>query len=285
MIGARFLLIVVHRCNSTKGDRPCVKRELWGLSQCVLGNKLGRNPELIDAKSHSLCGLSEAQALRNELEHLLRRAANHRESRLPGNGFSASSSSIPYERSLSGKPAYLDMQGLARFQGATFVQNDVFLVSYPKCGTTWCHQILFCLLRMDEAGTFGSWELDELVGASGQVYPDGVPAFRSDSRTGEESQRPARGAVACSDVFPIYACAGDDRPAAAASHSRERQQHAVPPFGGWSIEDLMHQPAPRLFSSHIKAGSCVIPATLHPPGSTTACSFLRPCLVSCAGEM
>lgn len=189
------------------------------------------------------------------------------------------------ERSLSGKPAYLDMQGLARFQGATFVQNDVFLVSYPKCGTTWCHQILFCLLRMDEAGTFGSWELDELVGASGQVYPDGVPAFRSDSRTGEESQRPARGAVACSDVFPIYACAGDDRPAAAASHSRERQQHAVPPFGGWSIEDLMHQPAPRLFSSHIKAGSCVIPATLHPPGSTTACSFLRPCLVSCAGEM
>jgi hypothetical protein len=33
------------------------------------------------------------------------------------------------------------------------------------------------------------------------------------------------------------------------------QASSSPLFGGWSVEDLIAQPAPRLFSSHIKAAN------------------------------
>lgn len=152
------------------------------------------------------------------------------------------------ENALTGSPAYLDKAGLARFQGVACQDSDVFMVSYPKCGTTWLHQILFCLLRMDEDGEFGGVPLDKLVGSSGQVYPDGVPSHRSDGRNGTESQRAAHAYAAPKKraIFQVYS---------ATRLPDEDESIRSPSFGGWSVEDLVAQPSPRLFSSHIKASN------------------------------
>jgi hypothetical protein len=156
------------------------------------------------------------------------------------------------ENSLRGAPAYLDRDGLARFQGAACRDDDVFMASYPKCGTTWCHQILFCLLRMDERGEFAS-PLDEMVGASGQVYPDGVSATRADGRAGAAAQRAAVPPPVRRAIFPVDLAA------------TATDELAPVFFGGWSVADLIAQPAPRLFSSHIKAAN--LPTSLASPGS------------------
>jgi hypothetical protein len=144
------------------------------------------------------------------------------------------------ERSLCGTPAYLDRAGLQRFQGMACEGTDVFMASYPKCGTTWCHQILFCLLRMDERGEFAA-PLDELVGSSGQVYPDGVPAMRADGRPGATAQRASVPSMEPRAIFPIR------------DEGEDAAEAAVQKFGGWTVQDLVAQQRPRLFSSHIKA--------------------------------
>uniref|UniRef100_A0A7S1S438 Sulfotransferase domain-containing protein n=1 Tax=Alexandrium catenella TaxID=2925 RepID=A0A7S1S438_ALECA len=54
------------------------------------------------------------------------------------------------------------------------LDDDVVLSSYPKAGTTWIHNILYCLLRMDESGAFMHERADDLGGNS-QIYPDAVP--------------------------------------------------------------------------------------------------------------
>ena len=51
-------------------------------------------------------------------------------------------------------PPYFVKEGLESFRAAQTIESDVVMVSYPKCGTSWLHQVLFCLLRMDEDGTF-----------------------------------------------------------------------------------------------------------------------------------
>ena len=72
-------------------------------------------------------------------------------------------------------PPYFVKEGLEAFRALPMDPSDVVMVSYPKCGTSWLHQILFCLLRMSEDGTFPR-ELEGWLGSSGQVYPDGIPA-------------------------------------------------------------------------------------------------------------
>ena len=66
------------------------------------------------------------------------------------------------------RPGYFNASGLAAFQAAELEDDDVLLVSYPKCGTTWLHQILFCLLRMDAAGNLPAGAA-ATVGGNGQV--------------------------------------------------------------------------------------------------------------------
>lgn len=38
------------------------------------------------------------------------------------------------------------------FRGVEMLSDDVTLVTFPKCGTTWTWKILHSLLRMDEDG-------------------------------------------------------------------------------------------------------------------------------------
>mmetsp|Transcript_81860 Transcript_81860/g.226880 ORF Transcript_81860/g.226880 Transcript_81860/m.226880 type:complete len:371 (-) Transcript_81860:130-1242(-) len=63
------------------------------------------------------------------------------------------------------------------FQNMRLKDDDVIMVSYPKCGTTWAHQILYCLLRMDHRGRF-TVDTSKDPSADGQVYPDCVPLER-----------------------------------------------------------------------------------------------------------
>lgn len=68
-------------------------------------------------------------------------------------------------------------QSAQLFRNMEVKDSDVIMVSLPKCGTTWTHQILFCLLRMDDHGRLPvSDEADPA--ANSQVYPEGVPAER-----------------------------------------------------------------------------------------------------------
>jgi len=83
-------------------------------------------------------------------------------------------------------PPYFNKDGFDAFRRAEMNETDVVLVSYPKCGTTWLHQILFCLLRMDDRGEFPV-PPEGLVGGISQVYPDSIPA----QRVGERDQKTA----------------------------------------------------------------------------------------------
>jgi hypothetical protein len=57
--------------------------------------------------------------------------------------------------------------GAQAFRRMRMEPSDVVMASYPKCGTSWVHQIIFCLLRMDERGRFRPG--DSLLGSQGQV--------------------------------------------------------------------------------------------------------------------
>ena len=125
-----------------------------------------------------------------------------------------------------GVAGYFNEEGLEAFQSIpSFRGSDVIMASFPKCGTSWLHSILFCLLRMDDRGEFPA-PLEELAGARGQIYPDGVPVS-------------LRGA-------------GDEAP------------HPGPQPRRGSIEALLEQPNPRLFTSHIRANQ--LPVALRENG-------------------
>ena len=123
-------------------------------------------------------------------------------------------------------PGYFNAEGFAAFQGSTLRSSDVVFVSFPKCGTSWLHQILFCLLRMDERGEFGA-PLHELLGSDGQIYPDSVPV--SADAWGRGGGGRGRGGR------------GGGRGRGGRGRGRGGMQ-------GASIEALMGQPEPRLFT-------------------------------------
>jgi len=116
---------------------------------------------------------------------------------------------------MQGIAGYFNLEGLRAFQSLPSLRDsDVVMTSFPKCGTSWLHQILFCLLRMDEAGEFVA-PPEELVGARGQVYPDAVPV--------------------------------------SLSGANDEALHPGSQMRGGSIEALLAQPDPRLFTTHIRA--------------------------------
>jgi hypothetical protein len=71
-------------------------------------------------------------------------------------------------------PAWYQPAGANAFKAMETEDDDVIMASFPKCGTTWFQQIIFCLLRMDDQGNFPD-KYDEMIGGKHQVYPDGVP--------------------------------------------------------------------------------------------------------------
>jgi len=109
---------------------------------------------------------------------------------------------------LAGVPPYFVKDGLESFRAAQTIDSDVVMVSYPKCGTSWLHQVLFCLLRMDEDGKFPR-ELEGWIGSKGQVYPDGIPAKGLGGKA----------------------------------------------FSGATVEQMLKQDSPRLFTTHIRSGN------------------------------
>jgi hypothetical protein len=79
-------------------------------------------------------------------------------------------------------PAYFNAAGQKHFEAMETVDSDVFMSSYPKCGTSWMHQICYCLLRMDEHGEceFG----DLVIGSTTQVYPDAIGVDKDPTSSG-----------------------------------------------------------------------------------------------------
>lgn len=117
-------------------------------------------------------------------------------------------------------PLYFNAAGAEAFRTLELRDDDVVMASYPKCGTTWMHTILFSLLRMNEDGKFPA-PVETLLGSGWQYYPDAVPVRRRDATPRQDGTTQ-------------------------------------------SIEDLLEQPGPRLFTCHIKATVALLP--LFPEG-------------------
>merc|ERR1719428_2495225 len=110
------------------------------------------------------------------------------------------------------------------------------MASFHKCGTCWMHQIIFCLLRMDEKGNFPA-PLETMLGSASQVYPDALPLKRDEGCDG----------LTFTDTSPrMFEAPLED---------------AVQDAG---FEDLLAQQRPRLFSCHIRAEN--LPADLSERG-------------------
>ena len=145
---------------------------------------------------------------------------------------------------IQGVAGYFNGEGLKAFQEATLRPTDVVFVSYPKCGTSWLHQILFCLLRMDDEGGFDA-PLDdegrpEMLGSTGQVYPDSVPV-KPASDPGSQATPGGRGGRG----------GGGGRGGRGGGRGG-RGGRGGGGIGASSIEALMAQPEPRLFTTHIR---------------------------------
>mmetsp|Transcript_42008 Transcript_42008/g.121804 ORF Transcript_42008/g.121804 Transcript_42008/m.121804 type:complete len:352 (-) Transcript_42008:292-1347(-) len=70
-------------------------------------------------------------------------------------------------------PSFFNPEGMKLFSEMEFEDDDVVMVSFVKAGTTWVNKIIHCLLRMDEQGKMEAIPGD--LGASGQIYPEWLP--------------------------------------------------------------------------------------------------------------
>eukprot|EP01052_Picozoa_sp_SAG31_P050910 SAG31_NODE_11843_length_993_cov_1.092841_2_plen_157_part_00 len=98
------------------------------------------------------------------------------------------------------------LETVEHFKTVQLYEDDVFLVTFPKCGTTWCWKILHSLLRMDENGT---------VPATGKFNKE------------EDFQQ-------YWDFLPLH------------SRPPQKDEHGNLKPVGFCAKDLLDQPSPRL---------------------------------------
>jgi glutathionyl-hydroquinone reductase len=124
-------------------------------------------------------------------------------------------------------PFFFQRKTAEAFGAMAVQEEDVFMSSLPKGGTTWCHRILYLLLHgvNDEGEILPS----EGVGSNAQIYPEALLTKRGaelDPDANDELRRKF--------------------------------------FGEWTFEeDLCGQAAPRLFSTHLCGNA--LPAELLDP--------------------
>ncbi len=126
-------------------------------------------------------------------------------------------------------PFFFHKATAAEFRRLRTRESDVILSSLAKGGTSWTHKILWSLLHgFDDAGAPVASSATKSIGASGQVYPEALPL---------------------------------DSPSSPASDEPPKEAMRRGFFGDWSYGELLEQPEPRLFSTHL-FGSEYLPASL-----------------------
>jgi len=74
-------------------------------------------------------------------------------------------------------PLWWKQESAVAFRDLETRDTDIIMASYQKTGTSWLHQIIYCLLRMDDAGQF-TVDTKEDPGGNSQLYPDALPQER-----------------------------------------------------------------------------------------------------------
>jgi len=119
-------------------------------------------------------------------------------------------------------PFWFREKSYESFRNMTMKPNDVILSSLVKAGTTWVHKILYSLLHtFDDDGSKRSVNAAGEIGGQGQLYPSSLPVDRDE----------------------MNACLADPNDTTSTKFSKQV-------FGDYTLEDLMNQPEPRLFSTH-----------------------------------
>jgi len=119
-------------------------------------------------------------------------------------------------------PAFFKEESAQKFQNMNVKPNDVFLVSLVKGGTTWVNKLLFTLLHgFDDDGNVVPGSQD-LPNAQSQTYPSAL--FSSKEALEEAKKNMQEGST--DDMIMKF-------------------------FGCYSVDDLLNQPEPRLFSTHL----------------------------------
>jgi putative glutathione S-transferase len=128
---------------------------------------------------------------------------------------------MPTGRRVNGMPVpfFFHEESAAAFKAMDVAADDVILCSLAKGGTTWVHKLLHLLLR--GIGDDGQPVTDlPPLNSKGQIYPEALP------------------------LTPLAPLApGEDLP----QMEQVRRQF----FGDYCFADLLAQPAPRLFSTHL----------------------------------
>lgn len=118
-------------------------------------------------------------------------------------------------------PFWFSLPSAESFRSMETRVDDVVLSSLPKGGTTWTHRVLYCLLHLyDDDGRVVPEIAEGGVGASGQTYPDALPFDRESQRELLEKE----------DFGTAF---------------------VKKTFGDFTFQELVNQPAPRLFSTHL----------------------------------
>jgi len=138
---------------------------------------------------------------------------------------------MPTGRRVNGMPVpfFFHEESAAAFKAMDVAADDVILCSLVKGGTTWVHKLLHLLLRGIGDDGLPVPDLPPL-NAKGQVYPEALPL---------------------TPLAPL--AAGEELP------QMEKVRRLF--FGDYCFADLLAQPAPRLFSTHL-SGEAWLPTAL-----------------------
>lgn len=132
-------------------------------------------------------------------------------------------------------PFWFRDKSFLKFKRAVLVSDDVVLSSLVKGGTTWMQKVLYCILHgvSDDGQILPT--TDKTINARGQLYPEALPL---DAKELEVLEQAPKGST---EAFV--------------------RAH----FGPFSVDDLLNQPAPRLFSTHL-FGEKFLPDSLFDTG-------------------